>query len=756
MPPQSRQPVNRWIFWLRSGRNLESCLSAASARSNGFDTIRLLAAVSVIISHSFSLTLGVGGFEPVRWITGGQTSLGEVAVGVFFALSGMFIAASFDRDPDLLRFASKRFRRIIPGLFVAVTIIAVIMGTLTTTLSLPEYLSSTGTWGHFKNVLMLPSSYTLPGVFTDHTTDVVNGSLWTLKFEVACYIACAVVMYFRRFSNIATIFLWSLSVIISIDNQNILKEGGLLHYVIVFFDLFRYFGFGMMAYIFRDKFILNEISCVISLLICSFGMLLPNATLFLAIFGSYSVISFGFLAPVWFKKVTAGGDISYGVYVYGWPIQQLMWPIGKDSSLHWLINSALSVPLAAAIGAASWRFVERPALFLGGGAQIRSADWGMKFKDSMMTHSGKYLISHAMAYFAGGASLEERLTSQSARLNAFDSLRLCAALTVIWSHSFLLTSGNYSAEPLFWASSGQTTFGSLSVGVFFVISGTFIAASFDRSSSVWDFAKNRALRIMPALVTVVTLLALVVGPLVSKENPADYFKNVETWRYFRNTVFMPMAVHLPGVFEDHTLSTVNESIWTLKFEVACYIIAALIMRLRRISRPIAIFSWISSFLIVRYWPNANSVSGGEYYIVAISRMFRFFGAGMLMYIYRDRIYVNTRLAALSVLLTIPFLWTTWFVEAAAFIGSYSVIAFGYLAPNGFRRLASHGDVSYGVYIYGWPLQQLLWPIGVGAAAHWLINTALAVPAALALGAASWLFVEKPFLALKRKKPTTTP
>lgn len=357
---------------------------------------------------------------------------------------------------------------------------------------------------------------------------------------------------------------------------------------------------------------------------------------------------------------------------------------------------------------------------------------------------------HIAQTFFDGETIGERMEGRLARSNAFDSLRLFAALTVIWSHSYLLTTGSYSIEPLFWASSGQITLGTLAVGVFFVISGMFISASFERSMSKLDFARNRTLRIMPALFAAITLLALVVGPILTTQPLGEYFSQKETWIYFRNIVFMPMALYLPGVFEGNTLSTVNESIWTLKFEVACYIIAAVVLMMKHFIRPLVITGWIASFLIVRYWPNATTVSGAEYYIVAIARMFRFFGAGMFIYLYRQKIPLNGRLAWGSLLLILPFLATDWFVEAAAIIGSYSVIAFGYLAPQSFRALAAKGDVSYGVYIYGWPIQQLIWPIGKELPAHWIINTAIAIPMALALGWASWLLVEKPALSLKRR------
>lgn len=350
-----------------------------------------------------------------------------------------------------------------------------------------------------------------------------------------------------------------------------------------------------------------------------------------------------------------------------------------------------------------------------------------------------------------GETIAERLNGSKARVNAFDSLRLVAALTVIWSHAFLLTAGNYDLEPLYWASSKQLTLGSLSVGVFFVISGLFISASFDRSNGLGQFIMNRALRIMPALVVVISVLALLIGPLLTTVPLDVYFSSSETWIYFRNIAFLPMALHLPGVFENNTVHTVNESIWTLKFEVACYAIAALTLMVRSWTKPIVLTGWLASFLIVRYWPNANGVSGAEYYIVAIARMFRFFGAGMLMYLFRDRIVLSPRLALASALLPLAFLGTSWFVEATAFFGSYSVIAFGYLAPDRFRNLAERGDVSYGVYIYGWPIQQMLWPISQGQANAWLLNTLMAVPLAYLMGWVSWLLVERPFLARKKVK-----
>jgi len=352
-------------------------------------------------------------------------------------------------------------------------------------------------------------------------------------------------------------------------------------------------------------------------------------------------------------------------------------------------------------------------------------------------------------------TLGQLMTGPTARHNAFDSLRLFAALAVICSHSFLINFGNYDHEPIHWLSSGQTILGSLAVGVFFVISGVFISASFDRSPSFADFTAKRVLRIMPGMVAVTAVTALVLGPALSTWHPAAYFANAEPWLYFQNIALFPMALHLPGVFEGNPITTVNESIWTLKFEVICYGLAAVSLALGRYRAGIVTMGWIASFLVVRFWPDADHAAGAAYYVVGTSRMFRYFGAGMVMYLYRGRLPIDGRLAWLCLGGCIAALATPLFVEVTAVLGAYAVIVFGYLAPAGFRNLTSRGDVSYGVYLYGWPIQQIAAPLAVGSPFGWLLNALIAAPLAIAMGTISWLLVERPVLRFKPgRKPKT--
>lgn len=351
------------------------------------------------------------------------------------------------------------------------------------------------------------------------------------------------------------------------------------------------------------------------------------------------------------------------------------------------------------------------------------------------------------------SKLVDWLEGPFARLNAFDTMRLIAAAAVIVSHSFMVSEGTNDSEPVHWLSNGQSTIGGLAVGVFFVISGMFISASFERSRSLVDFCMKRARRIMPALVFVTAILALVAGPIITSLPINEYFSDKNTWLYFKNILFLPNTYELPGVFTENKITAANGSIWTLKFEVICYAIASISLSFGRKKKLIIILGWIASFIIYRMKPIDSSVHGAMYYLFTTAMLFRYFGAGMLLYLFRDRIVLNARMASFCLLLSCTAIFTPFFVETTAILGAYSVIAFGYLAPSWVRKMTANGDFSYGVYIYGWPVQQLLAPIGAGLEWHWLANSVLAVSTALALGALSWFWIEKPALKVRTKKAT---
>ena len=162
-------------------------------RHNNFNLLRILAAIAVLVSHAYPLTLGPDLREPLENVLG--ISLGTLAVLTFFAISGYFISQSFHKSRGLLDFVVARALRIYPGLIAVLLLTIFALGPVFTRMGIASYFSEAQTWLYFpKNLLLWPLQYALPGVFGDNPyPGAINGSLWTLVYEVACYAMVALV-----------------------------------------------------------------------------------------------------------------------------------------------------------------------------------------------------------------------------------------------------------------------------------------------------------------------------------------------------------------------------------------------------------------------------------------------------------------------------------------------------------------------------------------------------------------------------------
>lgn len=136
----------------------------------------------------------------------------------------------------------------------------------------------------------------------------------------------------------------------------------------------------------------------------------------------------------------------------------------------------------------------------------------------------------------------------------------------------------------------------------------------------------------------------------------------------------------------------------------------------------------------------------------MSELFRFFGAGMLFYIFGNRIPMKRNWAIIGAVSCVAAIFTPVFVEVVAIAGSYAIMYFAYNSPRVIREFTARGDISYGVYVYAFPIQQLLVPMSTGfviggLALPWLANFLLALPITIIAGIISWVAIEKPFLSL---------
>ncbi len=344
---------------------------------------------------------------------------------------------------------------------------------------------------------------------------------------------------------------------------------------------------------------------------------------------------------------------------------------------------------------------------------------------------------------AAQPTIEDGWRASKARGTNFDAIRLLAAALVIFSHAFAIRSGGRPGEPLAIIT-GQISFGLLAVLIFFAVSGFLIARSWAARPSFVVFARNRALRIMPALIACVGALALIGGPLLTTHSFSAYFADPRVACFLLNAAFDSACGTLPGVFDGRL---VNAPLWTLAFEVQCYAIVALLGVMRILTAPAC--AGLAIALIIAGAYGAATGFGGSY-LYKITLLAPSFLMGAFFALTADRTPLDHRLAVVSALALFISIFTGTLVVAFAFFGVYLVLWFAF-APLGaaVRNIGARGDFSYGVYLWGWPVQQAFaMLVGHGP----LLNFLLSLPVAFALAILSWRFIEAPALTLRTRSP----
>ncbi|MGH7062344.1 MAG: acyltransferase family protein, partial [Stellaceae bacterium] len=160
------------------------------------------------------------------------------------------------------------------------------------------------------------------------------------------------------------------------------------------------------------------------------------------------------------------------------------------------------------------------------------------------------------------------------RRNNFDALRLLAAVSVMFSHAFLIAEGTQQNEWLIRLTGNQSILGLCGVFVFFAISGFLVTQSFETTRDPLRFLAKRGLRIFPGLFVAAIVSAFVLAPLVTTLEPGAYFSQAAPYRYVVGNTLLDQRVHeLPGVmFVNNPVGLeINGSMWTLRFEFMMYL-----------------------------------------------------------------------------------------------------------------------------------------------------------------------------------------
>jgi peptidoglycan/LPS O-acetylase OafA/YrhL len=331
-----------------------------SRRRNNFDALRLIAALSVVFSHSFLVAEGSEANEPFVRLTGNQCILGLVGVFVFFVISGYLVTESWCRSPMPGRFLMRRALRIYPGLIVNVALCAFLMGPLIASLPAPAYFSGLEL-GHFlvKTLSLETGPLALPGVlFADNAVGLhVNGSLWTLHYEVMMYLMVVVLGALRLLRLSTCLVLTALGIVAVYFEKSLGPLGDIGEWA----WFLGFFGAGMAVHFLRDRLVFDwrgalaaVLTLVIFVRIGHFIMLFPLA-------GAYLAIWFARRYDPWLDYARYSGDLSYGVYIYGWPAEQLVMYLSGGRALWWQVffgSLALALPMAWL----SWHGIEKWAL----------------------------------------------------------------------------------------------------------------------------------------------------------------------------------------------------------------------------------------------------------------------------------------------------------------------------------------------------------------------------------------------------------
>jgi peptidoglycan/LPS O-acetylase OafA/YrhL len=354
------------------------------------------------------------------------------------------------------------------------------------------------------------------------------------------------------------------------------------------------------------------------------------------------------------------------------------------------------------------------------------------------------------------------------RDNSFDVLRLAAAALVLVSHSFVVVGG---AEPRV----GDWPLGTLGVEIFFAMSGFLVASSWLSQPRLRAFVVKRALRIVPALLLCVAVCAFVLGPLVTVFTPGGYFSASSTFTYPIDNLLAVVsggtlhhiALDLPGVFATNAMSAVNLSLWTLPIEVQAYAMIALVglVGLLRLGLPALAIGLFALSVTPAGVADAPVIGSGLEFLRGgqgeSAHLLALFAVSALLYVHRARIVLRTDLAALALALFLLSLGTSLERVALLLTIPYLVLFLAYRSWPGLRRLTRHADVSYGLYLAAFPVQQTIVHAWGGGTPSALVVIAIALPVTYVLALGSWYLVEKRALRLKgvlatRRRPRPIP
>lgn len=333
--------------------------------NNNIDIFRVIAASMVIYGHAYAISPELGKSDIIGRLMQVDYS-GSIAVKVFFFLSGLVVTNSLLNNGDLLRFVISRFFRIWPALILSSIVTAFVIGPMLTSLSLVDYFHQKEVYDYVLKIAGMNIQFTLPGVFVDNPyPNSVNGSLWTIPYEVFAYI-----LLFALYAvGVLSSKKLSVAIFLVILIEPFLSSRMLFPWVVPNHEvdfLAPCFAFGAILALNKELIAIRFAPCL------GFAVLyvVLRDTIYSSYFAYASIFLFILYASSrdFILKLKPKADISYGIYLWGFPVQQVM--AHYFSSHGVLFNQISSLFVSIALGYLSWHLCEKHFIKYGSNVSI--------------------------------------------------------------------------------------------------------------------------------------------------------------------------------------------------------------------------------------------------------------------------------------------------------------------------------------------------------------------------------------------------
>ncbi|MDE9484194.1 acyltransferase family protein [Xenorhabdus bovienii] len=327
--------------------------------NNNLDIIRIIAACMVIYGHAYAISPKIGEDDLINTLLRFDYS-GSLAVKIFFFISGLVVSNSLLKNRNILNFIISRFFRIWPALITTI-VFGYLISICLSTISLEQFTKDAPFFKYFFNSMTLKFTWSFPGVFEGNNINTFNGSLWTIPYEVGAYIIMACSLSLVNYHRNISIALCIIVIIDPILLNGIIFTNSMHNEEIKFLPFC--FSLGVLFSIIKDYIKIN-LSNLLMLFFIMTILKYQGSNLYIPFFYLTFFYFILYLSSVKIMLLLKPKyDISYGVYLWGFPVQQFIASYIGNMSI--ILNQIVSVIVALFFGFISWVIIEEKMMKIG-------------------------------------------------------------------------------------------------------------------------------------------------------------------------------------------------------------------------------------------------------------------------------------------------------------------------------------------------------------------------------------------------------